>query len=342
MKLSEEAQELRNLLDRFFAETVTSEYRRKRVESGVSKDADFDSKLSELALFEYFSDPNFSRSVECVSAVSYCIGKYLVPSPLTERLLTECVLPAIAGSELDIPKGKQIALVYPRCCALSVTGSVRKRISGSITWGLNLGDAEYIVAFVGAENQAVLISREAKGVTVERTSSLDLTASIHSVELKNVEYRSLSLESSIELLEILYCCKAAEIAGACQRVMEMTLEYVKTRKQFNRPIGSFQAIQQALATAHVDVESLVSLSGFASWAADNSPEQKSLTSQAAIIAACSIGPRVCEVAIQSHGGIGFTWEYDLHLYLRRIQMIASAFGLTSDSAERLIQTASSA
>lgn len=343
MKPSQEAQELRSLLERFFADTVTPEYRRSRIEGDCARDAEFDGKISELGLVDYFSDASSTLSVECLSAVSYCVGKFLVPSPITEKLLAECALPAIANRTLDATRGKQVALAYPRCCSLAAIGARQKCISGSILWALNLDDAEYIVAFVGEgeDKQAVLIPRSHKGIVVKRISSLDLTSALYSLELKDVDCQFLAKEPSVQFLDILHCCKAAEIAGACQYVMEITLDYVKTRKQFNRSIGSFQAIQQALATAHVDVESLESLSSFSSWVIDNSPEQKSLTSQAAIIGACSIGPRICEVAIQCHGGIGFTWEYDLHLYLRRIQMIASAFCITPDSAERLIEIARS-
>lgn len=344
MKPSEEAQELRSLLERFFAETITPDYRRNRIEDGLVNDAAFDAKLSELGLVEYFSDRGTSAPVECLSAVANCVGKFLVPSPITEKLLAECTLPAMVNSEFDSVRGTPVALAYPRCCSLSKTGTVRKRVSGSILWGLNLHEADYIVAFLGEgeHQEVVLIPTVGKGVVIKRTSSLDLTSAMYSVELKNAEYKSATHAVTSDFLEILYCCKAAEIAGACQYVMDITLEYVKTRKQFNRPIGSFQAIQHALANAHVDLESLINLSGFASWAADHSPEQKALTAQSAIAAACSIGPRVCEVAMQCHGGIGFTWEYDLHLYLRRIQMISSAFCLTPESAERLIEIARSA
>ena len=341
MKLSEEAQELRSLLERFFAETITPEYRRRRIESGLGLDADFESRFSELGLVEFFSDANTSSPVQCLSAVSHCVGKFLVPSSKVENLLAGCFLPRMSNLEMGVPSGRQVALAYPRCCSLSITGAVRKRISGSISWGLNLEQAAFLVAFVGEgeSKEAVLIPMSGKGITVKRTSSLDLTSALYSLELKNVEYQAISQAISSAFVEILHCCKAAEIAGASQHVIGITVDYVKTRKQFGRPVGSFQAIQQLLAAAHVDVESLVSLSDFASWAAENSPDQRSLTSQAAIMAACSIGPRVCEVAMQCHGGIGFTWEYDLHLYLRRMQVIASAFCTTPESADRLIETA---
>jgi alkylation response protein AidB-like acyl-CoA dehydrogenase len=118
----------------------------------------------------------------------------------------------------------------------------------------------------------------------------------------------------------------------------MTVEYAKTRQQFGAAIGSFQAIQQKIAQCYAHSESLTSLSQFASWSAAHSPHQRTLTSQAAILAATEFGPMICETAIQAHGGIGFTWEYDLHLYLRRAKLIEAAFGLNEDRARALVDT----
>jgi alkylation response protein AidB-like acyl-CoA dehydrogenase len=133
--------------------------------------------------------------------------------------------------------------------------------------------------------------------------------------------------------------KASEVSGLCQRVLQMTTEYVKTRNQFGVPIGSFQAIQQKLAQVYAESEALASLCRFAAWSFSASPEQRRLTSRAAALKAAELGVQVCEVAIQCHGGIGFTWEYDLHLFLRRAQMVRAAFGISESRADELIRAA---
>ena len=96
-------------------------------------------------------------------------------------------------------------------------------------------------------------------------------------------------------------------------------------------------MQHKAAEMHVDVESIKQLGIFASWAADNSPEQFELAAKAAIQHACEKAPLVIETAIQLHGGIGFTWEYDLHLFLRRVRMITSLWKPTESEQLDLLE-----
>ncbi|MFN5063803.1 MAG: acyl-CoA dehydrogenase family protein [Pseudomonadota bacterium] len=95
---------------------------------------------------------------------------------------------------------------------------------------------------------------------------------------------------------------------------------------------------QKLAQAHAETEALASLCRFAAWSFNSSSEQRRLTANAAILKAADLGPQVCETAIQCHGGIGFTWEYDLHLYLRRAKATQAAFGIRDHSANELISS----
>jgi acyl-CoA dehydrogenase len=169
--------------------------------------------------------------------------------------------------------------------------------------------------------------------------SLDLTASLNSIELKSAAAEFLSKAGSRDLDLLISVIKASEVSGICQRVIEMTVEYVKTRSQFGAPIGSFQAIQQKLAQIYAESEALNSLCRFAAWSFFDSEEQRELTARAAIFKASEVGVPVCESALQCHGGIGFTWEYDLHLFLRRAKALQAAFGINEKSAEALISSA---
>ncbi|MBN8550873.1 MAG: acyl-CoA dehydrogenase, partial [Deltaproteobacteria bacterium] len=129
---------------------------------------------------------------------------------------------------------------------------------------------------------------------------------------------------------------AEELGGMCARVVDLTLEYVKTRKQFGVAIGSFQAVQHKLSDMHLQSEALRSLAAFATWAAQESKEQSELSSRAALAFACEHAPQIIETAIQMHGGIGFTWEYELHLYLRRAKMLELLFGSGEAEHQSLI------
>jgi len=112
---------------------------------------------------------------------------------------------------------------------------------------------------------------------------------------------------------------AAEQVGGAERCLDMSVDYAKTRVQFGRPIGSFQAIKHKLADMFVLVESARSASYYAAWAAAHSEEE--LPAAAALAKAyCSEAYfKVAAECIQIHGGVGFTWEHDAHLFFKRAQ-----------------------
>jgi alkylation response protein AidB-like acyl-CoA dehydrogenase len=110
---------------------------------------------------------------------------------------------------------------------------------------------------------------------------------------------------------------AAEGLGAAARVLEIGVAYAKERYAFGRAIGSYQAVKHLLVDAYVEVEQLRSLVWWAAWAADHAPDELPLASAAAKAAAATTLEQAAEAVIQVHGGIGFTWEHDAHLYWRR-------------------------
>jgi alkylation response protein AidB-like acyl-CoA dehydrogenase len=119
---------------------------------------------------------------------------------------------------------------------------------------------------------------------------------------------------------------SAEILGVCQRALDMTLEFVKDRKQFGVAVGSFQAVSHRCAQMLLATESLRSVTYFAAWACGADPER--LAEAAALAAACGgeAGREVTASAIQAHGGIGFTWEADVHWLFKRAQLDALLLG----------------
>ncbi len=119
---------------------------------------------------------------------------------------------------------------------------------------------------------------------------------------------------------------AAELLGVCQRALEMTLEYVKDRKQFGVPVGSFQAVAHRCAQMLRDTESVRSATYFAAWAAESDPERLPEAAALAAAAAADAGREVTASAIQAHGGIGFTWEADVHWLYKRAQLDVALLG----------------
>jgi alkylation response protein AidB-like acyl-CoA dehydrogenase len=119
---------------------------------------------------------------------------------------------------------------------------------------------------------------------------------------------------------------AAEVVGICQRALDMTVEYVKDRKQFGVPVGSFQAVSHRCAEMLLATESARSTAYHAAWAADADPERLPEAAALAAAAAADGGREVTAGAIQAHGGIGFTWEADVHWLFKRAQLDSALLG----------------
>ena len=119
---------------------------------------------------------------------------------------------------------------------------------------------------------------------------------------------------------------AAEQLGAARRCLDMAVGYAKVREQFGQPIGSFQAIRHKCADMLLEVENSHSAVYYAAWALDAGTDDATLAASVAKAYVGDASRRVCGDAIQVHGGIGFTWEYDLHLYFKRSKALEAMYG----------------
>jgi alkylation response protein AidB-like acyl-CoA dehydrogenase len=119
---------------------------------------------------------------------------------------------------------------------------------------------------------------------------------------------------------------AAELVGIAQGALDMAVAYAKERQQFGRPIGAYQAVSHRLADMLWEVEEARSLTYYAAWAAGAAPEQLQLASSMAKARASDAATSVTHNAIQVLGGIGFTWEHDIHFFLKRARLMAQMMG----------------
>lgn len=129
----------------------------------------------------------------------------------------------------------------------------------------------------------------------------------------------------------------AEMCGGAQKVLDMTVDYAKMREQFGRPIGSFQAIQHKCANMLVQVESAKSATYYAAWAVANDAPEASLAAAMAKAYCSDAYRQVTAEGIQVHGGIGFTWEHDMHLYFKRAKGSEVTFGDATWNRELVAQ-----
>jgi alkylation response protein AidB-like acyl-CoA dehydrogenase len=128
---------------------------------------------------------------------------------------------------------------------------------------------------------------------------------------------------------------SAEMLGGAGRVLEMASQYAKDRVQFGQPIGSFQAVKHRCADMVVDVEGMRSATWYAAWAIAAGAADSSVAASTAKIWSSEAARRVMASGLQVHGGIGFTWEHDLHLYMKRSQYDWSNYGDAAFHRERL-------
>jgi len=226
-----------------------------------------------------------------------------------------------------------------------VEGKEGYRLTGRKVWVLDAADTGLIVCVGKQGDRLTLLSvhPDAPGVTITATPGLDATRKLCHIDFKDVvipagevldsgDKAREALEHSLQVATVAVC---AEIVGLSQWVLEATVEYAKTRQQFGKPIGTFQAVQHQCADMLLLAESARSATYFAAWALSaNAPE----ASRAIAIAkayASDAGREVCHRGIQVHGGIGFTWEHDLHLFFKRAKANEVLFGDASFHRERL-------
>ncbi|MCW2759602.1 MAG: putative acyl-CoA dehydrogenase, partial [Nocardioidaceae bacterium] len=157
--------------------------------------------------------------------------------------------------------------------------------------------------------------------TVIPGDPIDPTRGLGRVELGDVEVLDADAQARWQRAErVGRVILAAEGLGTASRAVELGVAYAKERHAFGRPIGSYQAVKHSLVDAYVQVEQLRSLVWWAAWAADQAPDELPLAAAAAKGAASVALQQATETLIQVHGGIGFTWEHDAHLYWRRAKV----------------------
>jgi alkylation response protein AidB-like acyl-CoA dehydrogenase len=166
--------------------------------------------------------------------------------------------------------------------------------------------------------------------------AMDLTRPIAWLELQGTPAWRLGGPEMVDaLLDLGATAASLEMLGGASRALELSVDYAKERVQFGRPIGSFQAVKHRCADMLVDVEGMRSTSYWAAWCLAADDPDQSIAASTAKTWGSDASKRVMASALQVHGGIGFTWEHDLHLFLKRAQLDQLTFGDAVVHRERL-------
>ncbi len=206
-----------------------------------------------------------------------------------------------------------------------------------------IADLIVCVARDGDSLALLPVARGAEGLGVKPMPAMDATRKLYEVSFEGVTVAesdalgadgdaSGALRGALDAATAVLC---AEMVGGMQWVLDTSVEYAKTRQQFGRPIGSFQAVQHMCADMLLLTESARSAAYYAAWAlTEHDPAAR--TAVAVAKAYCSDAYReVANRGVQVHGGIGFTWEHDLHLYYKRSKSSETLFGDATFHRERI-------
>jgi alkylation response protein AidB-like acyl-CoA dehydrogenase len=197
-------------------------------------------------------------------------------------------------------------------------------------------------AGAGAGISLFTVAGDASGLTRTPLSTMDQTRKQARLEFSNVPAKLLGSEGTgwdtlSRMLDLAAVALAAEQVGGAQKVLEMSVEYAKVRVQFGRPIGSFQAIKHKCADMLLEVESAKSAAYYAGWAAAELNDELPVVASLAKAYCSDAYFHAAAENIQIHGGIGFTWEHDAHLYFKRAKSSELLFGDPTYHRELLAQ-----
>jgi alkylation response protein AidB-like acyl-CoA dehydrogenase len=261
------------------------------------------------------------------------LGYALAPTPLLSTVAAALAI-AAAGDDGQraewlpgLAEGERRGTVAP----LPPTGGMEfddHAITATLEAVADASGADLLVVPTGHESLAV-VDLDGDGVRVEAAEGLDPTRRLSTITLERAPSTPLGAPDGAALArarDVIAVAVAAESVGVAQRAMEMAVEHARDRQQFGRPIGVFQAVSHPCAQMLLEVEGARSAVLYAAWALDDAPDEAPLAAAMAKAYASDAGWRVPAAALQVLGGIGFTWEHDLHFWLKRGRANAAAWG----------------
>ncbi|MDH3686286.1 MAG: acyl-CoA/acyl-ACP dehydrogenase [Myxococcales bacterium] len=227
--------------------------------------------------------------------------------------------------------------------------ALRTELSGGKVSGTKLpvcdGDVAglaIVLARDGDGSSLALVDLGGEGVSRTALKSIDPSRSLARVELAGAPAEVLGdagkgAELASGLLDRAAVIMAFEQIGSAARALEITKDFTMGRYAFGRPVASFQAIKHRMADLYAAIELARSNAFYAAWALSTGDEELGIAAAAARVAACEAFQLAGEEMIQFHGGVGFTWEYDCHLFYRRAQYTGFALGTAAEWREKLVK-----
>jgi alkylation response protein AidB-like acyl-CoA dehydrogenase len=315
--LTDDQREIQRTARELLVERARPERVREHAESGLP-DKELWRELSELgwpgiAVPEEHGGQGLGRielSILCEELGSSLAAVPFLPSVMAATLIE------LAGSS------EQRERWLPSLASGEATGALGVAEEGVAELVIGAADADVIV-LVEDDQTGLLLNAEQAEVTP--VASIDPTRSCALVNASAGASEELDGDVAGGIDRALVAV-SSELVGVCDRALGLTVAYVKDRRQFGVPVGAYQAVSHRCAQMLLDTEKARSTAAFAAWTADADPERLAEAAAMAKAAASDAGREVTASAIQAHGGIGFTWEADVHWLYKRAQLDAALLG----------------
>jgi len=359
---SEEQEMLREAAKRFLADNCPTTFVRKMMADETAHDIAFWRKLAELGWPGLLIPESYGGqggSFLDMTVIAEEAGKALIPGPFFASALLGVPIVIEGGSDAlkkqILPKLATGESIYTVAIAEASgrfdAGGVElkaKKQGGSYELSgekFFVPDAHVATGIAVAARTGqgsgpqdgitvFLVDPKAKGVTITQLKTVDMTRRLCHIKFDQVKVDAASLLGKenqgwpivSRTLDIATAALSAEMVGTAQKALDISVEYAKTRVQFGKPIGSFQAVKHKCVDMMVAVENARSLTYYACWTVDERAPEAATAVPMAKAYASDMAKNVTSEAIQVHGGIGFTWEHDMHLYHRRALAGEANFG----------------
>ena len=355
-ELTETQQTLKNTVRKFLAAECPMAEVRRLMETDTAFDPALWRKMAEqgwtgMLIAEQYG--GFGMGMVEMAVTLEEMGRALLPGPFFSTVVMAAPLIERAGTENQkqkylgaIVRGEAKATVAflehpPSWSPDAIQMTAQASAAGYVLNGKKLfvPDAEVadflaVIARLEGELAIFMVAAGSKGVSVNPMSSMDLTRKVYEVAFDGVNIASEEMlakgSAAVAALAparaIATAGLVAEMTGGMQRLLEITVEYAKTRKQFGRPIGQFQAVQHQCADMLLYTESSRSGAYYAAYTIQEAIPEARLAVSVAKAYASEAYRETGNRAIQVHGGMGFTWENDAHLYYRRAKVSEQMFG----------------
>jgi alkylation response protein AidB-like acyl-CoA dehydrogenase len=320
---NEDQRELRAIVAAFLERHATSQAVREAAEGDGFAAEQWGRLTAEMELTGLAIAPDQGGAGATFVEVGIAIeelGRTLLPVPYLSTVTVATVLSQVAGDE-SAPLLERIAAGVIAASGLDGALHIKgDAIDGEVAV-VDGANAEFFLLAAERDGEPVLVAVEASapGVTVTPLATLDQTRRQALVRLDGAPMTLLAggADALARARDLRSVAIAVESVGAAARALDETVAYLKERVQFGKPIGSFQALKHRCADLATELEAARSTAYYATWAVDGAPEELPVVAPLAEAVAGAALLNVAAEAIQMHGGIGFTWEHDAHMYLKR-------------------------